>query len=286
MVDYGRTLTFGCFLTPDAADPTGTIDAARRLDEAGLDLVGIQDHPYQARYLDTWTLLSVIAARTDRIQLFPDVVSLPLRNPAVLAKAAASLDLISGGRVELGIGAGAFWEAIEAMGGRRLSPGASIQALAEAIDIIRLMWSGQPSIRTSGTYYSVHGVHPGPEPAHPIGIWVGAYKPRILRLTGRLADGWLPSLGYIDFDGLVAASATIDDAARSAGRQPGEIRRILNVGVTDPDELVDTLTRYAVGAGIDTFILGGDTEDAPLRHLVQDTIPRVRDAVASHRAKQ
>ena len=72
----------------------------------GLDLVSVQDHPYQARYLDTWTLLSVLGARTSTITLAPNVASLPLRPPVVLAKAAATLDLVTGGRVELGLGAG------------------------------------------------------------------------------------------------------------------------------------------------------------------------------------
>ena len=104
-----------------------TISAARRAaDEGGIDLVGIQDHPYQWRYVDTWTLIAWLAARTERIRFFPDVANLPLRPPAVLAKAAASLDVLSGGRVELGLGAGAFWEAIGADGrapcARRASP--------------------------------------------------------------------------------------------------------------------------------------------------------------------
>ena len=88
-------------------------------EQLGLDLVTFQDHPYQPSFLDTWTLLWWVAAQTERVQLSGNVLNLPLRQPAVLARAAASLDLLSGGRVSFGIGAGGFWDAIEAMGGRR-----------------------------------------------------------------------------------------------------------------------------------------------------------------------
>src|SRR6266545_1827152 len=128
---------FGTFLTPRAADPDGVVALAQLTEDAGLDLVTVQDHPYQPRFLDAWTLLSVIAARTHRVRVAPNVANLPLRLPAVLARSAASLDLLSGGRVELGLGAGAFWEAIAANGGPHRSPGESVEALAEAIEAVR-----------------------------------------------------------------------------------------------------------------------------------------------------
>jgi len=184
----------GIFTVPDATDPETTIEQVLVADRAGLDLVGIQDHPYQRRYFDTWTLLSYLAGRTERIRLVPDVANLPLRLPSMTAKAAASLDLLSGGRVELGIGAGAFWEAVEAMGGPRRTPRESVDALEEAIAIIRGFWSGERSVTVEGEHYTVKGAKPGPAPAHPIGLWIGAYGPRMLRLTGRFGDGWLPSM--------------------------------------------------------------------------------------------
>src|SRR5688572_30278955 len=147
MGDLGHDLWFGAFLTPDAAAAAAVIDLARLADGLGLDALGVQDHPYQARFLDTWTLLSALARETERVRLVPDVINLPLRPPAVLARAAASLDILSGGRVELGLGAGAFWDAIAAMGGRRLSPAASIEALAEAITVLRALWTpGDPVV--------------------------------------------------------------------------------------------------------------------------------------------
>ena len=117
MPDAGLPVRFGWFLVPDAADPKSLVRDAHLAERAGVDLIGIQDHPYQRRYLDTFSLLAALATATERVRLFPDVACLPLRHPAMLAKAAASVDLLSDGRFELGLGAGAFWDAIAAMGG-------------------------------------------------------------------------------------------------------------------------------------------------------------------------
>nr|WP_256122984.1 LLM class flavin-dependent oxidoreductase [Streptomyces sp. LUP47B] len=115
----------------------------------------IQDHPYQAAFDDTWTLLTFLAARTRHVTLVPTVSSLPLRPPAVLAKAVTTLDRLTGSRVQLGLGAGAFWEAVEAMGGSRRTPREAVDALEEAITLIRAMWSGERSVRTHGAHYSL-----------------------------------------------------------------------------------------------------------------------------------
>jgi alkanesulfonate monooxygenase SsuD/methylene tetrahydromethanopterin reductase-like flavin-dependent oxidoreductase (luciferase family) len=157
------------------------------------------------------------------------VANLPLRPPAVMAKAAASLDVLSGGRFELGLGAGGFPDVIAGFGGPRRAPGESVEALDEAIDVIRLLWSEERSVSFEGKHYRLYGARPGPRPAHPIGIWLGAFKPRMLRLVGRKADGWLPSLGVLNRDELRAGNEQIDAAAEKAGRDPGSIRRILNV---------------------------------------------------------
>lgn len=233
--DTGTALRFGISVVP----ATEAIDRIRALvraaDDAALDLVGIQDHPYQRRFLDTWSLIPILLAATERISFFTDVANLPLRPPAVMAKAAASLDVLSGGRFELGIGAGGFPDVIAGMGGPRRTPGEAVDALQEAIDVIRLMWSGEPSVSFAGRHYRLDCIHPGPPPAHPIGIWVGAFKPRMIRLVGHKADGWLPSLGVLTRDELRAGNERIDAAAGEAGRDPRSIRRILNVqGVIGP----------------------------------------------------
>jgi alkanesulfonate monooxygenase SsuD/methylene tetrahydromethanopterin reductase-like flavin-dependent oxidoreductase (luciferase family) len=201
----------------------------RVADEGGLTLVGVQDHPYQRHFLDTWSLIPTLLAETKRISFFTDVANLPLRPPAVMAKAAASLDTLSGGRFELGLGAGGLPDVIAGFGGPRRTPGEAVEALEEAIDVIRLLWSEERSVSFDGRYYRLDDARPGPRPAHPIAIWVGAFKPRMLRLVGRKADGWLPSLGVLSRDELRAGNAQIDAAAEKAGRDPRAIRRIINV---------------------------------------------------------
>ena len=133
MPDYGHDLKFGYFLIPDSGDPSGVLATARLIDELGYDLVGIQDHPYHPGHLDSPSLMAVILGQTRRIRAFYSVANLGLRPPVMLAKAAASLDQLSGGRFELGLGTGAFREAIASMGGVDRSPGENLQALADQV---------------------------------------------------------------------------------------------------------------------------------------------------------
>ncbi len=139
-MDYGHPLEFGAFITPSSANPETPVVLSQAAEASGLDLVTFQDHPYQPAFLDTWTLMSFVAARTDSIRIAPNVLNIPLRPPAVVARSAASLDLLSGGRFDLALGAGGFWDAIAAMGGGRLTPGQAVTALEEAIDVIRELW--------------------------------------------------------------------------------------------------------------------------------------------------
>jgi alkanesulfonate monooxygenase SsuD/methylene tetrahydromethanopterin reductase-like flavin-dependent oxidoreductase (luciferase family) len=286
MPDYGHELTFGCFLPPVAASAAEVLSLAEQADRIGLDLVTVQDHPYQPSFLDAWTLLSVIAARTTRVSVMPNVANLPLRPPAVLARSAASLDLLSGGRVELGLGTGAYWEGIEAMGGPRRTPGEAVEALEEAVTIIRALWSAERTPRVEGRHYRLAGAKPGPVPAHDIGIWLGAYQPRMLALTGRVADGWLPSMGYAGPERLGPMNAAIDDAALAAGRSPQDVRRYYNITPSGEPSAVwaEQLAGLARQEGISGFIvsveLGGGRAMA---RFAEEVAPEVRRLVAAER---
>ena len=296
MADYGRNLEFGVSVEPLADPPDWAARLARAADRAGLDLVGIQDHPYQRRFLDTWTLISTLVPVTERVRFFPDVANLPLRPPAMLAKSAASLDVISGGRIEMGLGAGAFWDAVVAMDGPRRSPGEAVRSVEEAIKVMRLVWSDERSLRFDGEFYSLNGMRPGPHPVHDIGIWVGAYGPRMLNLIGRLADGWVPSYGYSQPERLPEMQRRIDEGAREAGRETKEIRRAYNVsgsigaagdGPLDgpPSKWVETLTGFALQHGMDTFIYWPpEDHERQTEVFANEVVPAVREAVREGRS--
>ena len=285
MADYGHDLVFGTFITPQNRRPEDVVALAQLTEQAGLDLVTFQDHPYQSAFLDTWTLLTWVAAQTERVRLAGNVLNLPLRPPAVLARAAASLDLLSGGRFELGLGAGAFWDAIEAMGGPRRTPGESVEALEEAIDVIRAIWNPEErrGVYADGEHYRVVGAKRGPEPAHDIAIWLGALKPRMLRLIGRKGDGWLPSESYLEPGAIERDNRIIDDAATAAGRDPREIRRLINVAGNDiAEQWVERLVPLALEHGFSTFIVMAD-DPRTIEQWGAEVAPAVREAVAAER---
>ncbi|MEU5940594.1 LLM class flavin-dependent oxidoreductase [Micromonospora sp. NPDC047548] len=299
MTDYGHELLFGSFLTPAADRPEQVVALAKLCEQVGLDLATFQDHPYQPSYLDTWTLMSFLAAATSRIRLAGNVLNLPLRQPVVLARSVASLDRLTGGRVEVGLGAGAFWDAIEASGGRRLTPAQAVDALDEAIRVIREVWAAdrRGMVRVDGEHYRVVGAKRGPAPAHQVGIWVGAYKPRMLRLVGRAADGWLPSLAYLPKGPaeLVDLNALVDEGAAAAGRDPRSVRRLLNLSgrftrarsgflAGPPEQWVEEVAGLALEHGTSGFILGTDDPTA-IQIFAQEVAPAVRELVASERAE-
>src|ERR1700716_1104187 len=298
MPDYGHDMLFGVSLPPSARDHEALLGTAELADDLGLDMLGIQDHPYQATFLDAWTLLSYVAGRTQRIRLFPDVANIPLRPPAVLARSAAALDILSNGRVELGLGAGYFLEPIAALGGPRRTMGENVDALDEAITVIRSLWKVGPAVHFQGKHYSLSGARPGPAPAHPIGIWLGAYKPRMLKLTGRSADGWIPSLGYTTPEELGGLNEMIDVAAEAGGRKPSAIRRAFNVSGAfanvdsgflqgPPRVWSEQLTELTLRDGISTYILSlSPGAGAAMRRWAEEVEPAVRESVAKERRER
>lgn len=286
MTDYGHELRFGTFITPSSAHVAEVVRLARLSDRLGYDLISFQDHPYQPALLDAPTLLAYLAAQTEHAHLSANVTNLPLRQPVVIARSAVTLDLLSAGRFELGIGAGGFWDAIAAVGGRRLRPGQAVDALEEAIRIIREIWDvGEPGgVRVEGEYYRVVGAKRGPAAAHDIGISIGAYKPRMLRLTGRVADGWLPSLGYLESpSALGGLNELIDEGAESAGRAPTDIRRWLNIAAAGSSrEWAEQLAAMTLDYGMSGFILGSD-DQIVIERFAHEVAPAVRELVAAAR---
>ncbi len=282
MGDYGHELKFGIFVPPEAARHHALLRLVQQADQSGLDLLAIQDHPYQPAFFDTWTLLSYLAAGTRNLTLLPAVANLPLRPPAVLARGAATLSVLSGGRLELGLGAGAFWDAIEAMGGPRRNPRQALTGLREAVAILRGLWGESDRTDIYGEVYQLDGAKPGPLPPQRIPIWFGVYGPRALRLAGELADGWLGGVTYAPPAKLPELMAAVDAGARDAGRVPALIRRAY---VIDPVMPPPQLTDLALTTGISEFLLplAPDDEWAATR-FATETAPAVRAAVAAARA--
>ena len=301
MADYGHDLQFGVFASPDATRVHETLELAQLADVLGVDLFTVQDHPYNAAHLDTSTLLTAVAARTSTIRVAHNVANLPLRPPVGLAKQIATLDILSGGRAELGLGTGAFWDAIAAAGGERRTPKQAVDALVEAIRIIRRTWgqdatrTGERSVSLEGEHYTVRGLHAGPTPLHDVEIWLGAYRPRMLRVTGQLADGWLPSMGYAEPATLADLNVTIDEAAEAAGRGPQAIRRLYNISGRfgtrggflqgTADDWAEQLADLTLEAGMSTYLLGGDDPDV-VRRFADEVAPAVRELVQAERARR
>src|SRR5256714_14554808 len=297
---------FGLNIDPSANNLQLAYNLAQIADSTRLDFLGIQDHPYNGRFLDTWTLLTALGSRTQHVRLLPNVLNLPLRPPAMLAKAAATLDILTNGRLELGLGAGGYWEGIASYDGPQRTAGEAVSALEEAIHVMRTLWQqgANQSVGFAGQFYHLNNAHPGPAPAHPIGIWLGALRPKMLRLTGRLADGLLISSSYIPPEEVPAIQRIIDDAAQEAGRTPTSIRRGYNlmgtihqpgstvmkarrkgIIVGHAQQWVEELVRYYHELKMDTFFFWPVTgnEEEQIRRFAEDVIPEVLAAVGGRK---
>ena len=281
---------FGLNVDPNVGGLAIAERMAMIADRNDLDLVGIQDHPYNSGFLDTMTLIAALAMRTSRVHLFPNVANLPLRPPAMLAKQAASIDVLSGGRFELALGAGGFVDHVVGMGGPRRSVAQGRAALGEAIDIIRAMWAGQ-SFSFAGEHYAAPAVRPGPPPKHDIGLWLGVTGPRSVRLVGAKADGWSISAPYAPPSQIDQLHPIIDEAAREAGRDPDRIVRLYNVmgliGDVDTDAFngpverwVDTLMRLHLDHRMNAFVFWpAATRERQAHVFAEEVVPAVRKAL-------
>ena len=297
-------ILFGLNIDPAQKNLQMAYSLANIADSAQLDFIGIQDHPYNAQFFDTWTLLTFLAARTRHVRFLPNVINLPLRPPAVLAKAAATLDILTEGRFELGLGAGGFWEGIASYGGGKRTPGEAFGALAEAIAIIRTLWqpttAEQQVVVFSGQHYQLVNAQPGPPPAHPIGIWLGANRPRMLRLTGQQADGLIISSSYNPPEQVPSVQKLVDEGAQEAGRDPLAIRRAYNLMgiISQPEhqnirarrpgmivgpvkQWIDEIVRYYYELKMDTFffwpLMGNEQQQATI--FVEEVVPGIKQEI-------
>jgi probable F420-dependent oxidoreductase len=225
------TLQFGLNVSMSVHEGADPVAAARRAEELGFDFVSASDHPGSRNAnFETWTMLTWIAANTSRIAIATRVLGLPYRSPAMVAKMAETLDRLSGGRLILGLGAGYSDDEFRAFGLGVPTPRDKVDGLAEAITVIRGLWS-EPEFSFAGRIHHTDRADFEPKPARAIPIWLGTFGPRALQVTGRLGDGWIPSHGYLPPDELAAARARVLAAARAAGRDPVGFTCAYNVPV-------------------------------------------------------
>jgi alkanesulfonate monooxygenase SsuD/methylene tetrahydromethanopterin reductase-like flavin-dependent oxidoreductase (luciferase family) len=296
MTDYGHPITFGLSLYPSVDKLAETRQLAQAAEAARLDYLAIQDHAYNPEFLDVWTLISFLAAETDRISFFPDVADLQLRPPTILAKAAASLSVLTDGRIVLGVGGGATAGGIAAMGGIGREGSEMVAFTRESLLIMRRALAGG-IVDVRGSQQTVDYTA-GPVPVAPVPLWLGSAKPRMLALTGRSSDGWVTPLStYLPPAAVPASQRLIDEAAVAAGRDPAAVRRIYNVvgaigagqrgpGLTgDVQTWIDTLTDWSVELGFDTFIFWPMTAPvAQLEVFTKEVVPGVRQHVSERRS--
>lgn len=224
-------IVLGLGITTSAAADVDPLSQAIAAEAAGFDFVSTSDHPVGAApSYETSVLLTWIAAHTRHIAVASRVFAVPFRRPAMLAKAAESLHRLSGGRLILGLGGGYADDEIAALGGPVPSPREKVDGLADAIRIMHGAWGGAPFSHAGGVH-SVDRLQLAPTPAGPIPIWLGTYGPRALTVTGRLADGWIPSLGFAPPARIPAMFDRIRDAATAAGRSADAVRAVYNVPV-------------------------------------------------------
>lgn len=281
---------FGVTIIPSASGRSDPVGEARRAEELGFDLVAVWDHPHgEHPSFEAWTFMTWIAANTNRIRVASNVLSLPFRLPALIAKMSESLDRLSGERLILGLGAGAADREFAAYGAPVRPPAEKIAALEEALAVIRGIWT-EPSFTYDGKYYRNEDARLEPKPTRVIPVWIGAYGPRALDLTGRLGDGWIPSMAYLPPGEAPAAIARVRSAAERAGRDPDALDYAYNVGVRiggppapdptrqiagEPGEVVERLLELVdLGFGVLNLSIGGRREEQ-MELLAAEVLPRV-----------
>lgn len=291
-----RSLVLGVNVSTSAASGADPIGDARRAEVLGFDFISINDHLHgREPTVETWTLLTWLAAATSRIRVATRVLAVPYRWPVVVAKMAESLDRLSQGRLILGLGAGASEEEFAAFGLGTRTPAERIAALEEAIRIIRGVWA-QKAFRVEGDHYRALEAEVEPKPVHQIPIWLGTFGKQALRVTGALADGWIPSLAYASPEKAVAMRERVMRAASAAGRDPSAIACIYNLefridpaAEPRPDAVIGSAAAVTarllglarLGFTGFNFITAGADREAQLERLAREVVPSLRTAAAA-----
>lgn len=285
---------FGVTVIPSASGRSDPVAEARRAEELGFDLVTVWDHPHgENPSFETWTLITWVAARTSRISIGSNVLGLPFRLPALTAKMAETLDRLSNGRLILGLGAGGSDPEFAGYGAPVRTRREKIEALEEALAIFRGVWS-EPAFTFEGKHYRNEGALLEPKPDRPIPIWIGTYGPKGQDLTGRLADGWIPSMGYMPPATAKPGLERVRGAAERAGRDPDALDYAYNVSVRiggpppqdpdrqlagEPDEIVERILELLdIGFTVLNFWVGG-RRDEQAERLATEIIPAVRQTI-------
>jgi len=227
-----KDFLIGVNLPTSLAECPDPVAYARTAENAGFDFVSASDHPCGINpAFETWTMLSWVAAVTSRIKIATRVLGVPYRSPAMVAKMAETFDRLSGGRLILGLGAGSADDEFRAFGLGVPSPREKIEGLEDAVSIIRGLWSDS-AFTYEGKQHRTDAADLEPKPSHQIPIWLGTFGKRSLAVTGRLADGWIPSLSYAPPQDIPAMRDRISEAAEKVGRDPDDIRFVYNVEVS------------------------------------------------------
>jgi F420-dependent oxidoreductase-like protein len=258
----------------------------RRLDDGGSDWISVWDHLYEAPpaggtvdHFEAVATLGALAADTRQARLGCLVFSVAYRNPGLLAKAAVTIDHISGGRFELGLGAGWHqWEA-EAFGYDFPGAGRRLDMLEEAVSLIRSLLT-EPRTTHAGRYFRTENASCQPRPLQSrLPIWVGGTgERRTMRIAARYADGW--NAAYVSADRYRQLMEVLDNHCQALGRDPGTIHRTVNVifGLANdgmsPD---DVIARQGWGP-IASIVRNGAISGSP--NSVAEQIQRYVDAGA------
>lgn len=228
-------LRFGLRLTQEITDFSELRDLAQAAEQLGYHSLWLYDHffhfptPENLSILEPWTLMSVIAGATTRIRLGTMVLCNGYRPPSLLAKMAATLDVLSGGRLELGYGAGWHQEEFNAYGYQFPQVATRIRQMEEALEVMKTLWRDD-SASFSGKYYRLDGARCEPKPAQkphpPITIGGGGEK-MLLRAVARHADIWnyFP-LALPEYERKVGI---LEQHCRDAGRDPQTLQRSLMI---------------------------------------------------------